>query len=244
MTAEPTILAFDTSAAHCVAALLLGGQIVAERHEEMGRGQAERLMPMLQALLDEVGAVWEELDAVAVGTGPGNFTGIRISVATARGLALGLGIPAVGVSEFEALRGPGGLHDTRPELVSLRSSRRGADVVVQVFDAGVAHGRPIELEVYGDAAAVRARLAEVPPGAPVVGAEAGVLTAILNEGRKSEPAPFAAYCVDCMGGPAAAIARVAAEKLRLGRPGPRPAPVYIRPADAAPSKEPPPVILP
>ncbi|MGR3375221.1 tRNA (adenosine(37)-N6)-threonylcarbamoyltransferase complex dimerization subunit type 1 TsaB [Salipiger abyssi] len=244
MTSEPTVLAFDTSAAHCAAALLLGGQIVAENREEMGRGQAERLMPMLGALLDEAGAVWEELDAVAVGIGPGNFTGIRISVAAARGLALSLGIPAIGVSEFEALRGPGGLHDSRPELVSLRSSRRGADVVVQMFDGAAPAGKPVELAVYDDAEALRARLAHVPAGVPVVGAEAGALNTVLNEDRDAGDVPFAAYCMACMGGPAAAIARVAAEKLRMGQPGPRPAPLYIRPADAAPSKEPPPVILP
>ncbi|SMX39109.1 tRNA threonylcarbamoyladenosine biosynthesis protein TsaB [Octadecabacter ascidiaceicola] len=98
----PTILAFDTSAAHCAAALLSDGKIVS-CVEEMSRGQGERLMVLLEEVLAENETTWADLDAIAVGTGPGNFTGIRISVSAARGLALGLGKPAIGVNGFEAV---------------------------------------------------------------------------------------------------------------------------------------------
>jgi tRNA threonylcarbamoyl adenosine modification protein YeaZ len=94
-------LAFDTSAAHCAAALLLDGQVVT-RIDEMAKGQAEHLMPMLAEMLADAGLAWADLDGVGVGIGPGNFTGIRISVAAARGLSLGLGKPAIGVSSLEA----------------------------------------------------------------------------------------------------------------------------------------------
>ncbi|WP_170606053.1 tRNA (adenosine(37)-N6)-threonylcarbamoyltransferase complex dimerization subunit type 1 TsaB [Ruegeria arenilitoris] len=103
MPSKTTILAFDTSAAHCAAALLRGTEILASRAEAMQRGQAERLMPLLQEILSDAALAWNDLDAVGVGTGPGNFTGIRISVSAARGLALGLNVPAVGVTGFEAL---------------------------------------------------------------------------------------------------------------------------------------------
>ena len=94
------ILAFDTSAAHCAAALLLPDSLIL-RLEPMEKGQAERLMPMLEDVLAEGGLAWSDLKALAVGTGPGNFTGIRIAVSAARGLALGLGIPAVtGLAAF------------------------------------------------------------------------------------------------------------------------------------------------
>lgn len=96
------ILAFDTSAAHCAAALLLPDRLIL-RNEPMEKGQAERLMPLLQEVLAEAGLGWGDLKALAVGTGPGNFTGVRIAVSAARGLALGLGIPAVGVTRLEAL---------------------------------------------------------------------------------------------------------------------------------------------
>lgn len=96
------VLAFDTSAAHCAAAVVCGDRVLAECAEPMTRGQAERLFPLLEDLLARAGLAWSDLDAIGVGIGPGNFTGIRISVAAARGLALSLGIPAIGVSATEA----------------------------------------------------------------------------------------------------------------------------------------------
>jgi len=99
------VLAFDTSGAYCAAALLDGGLVRVTRAEEMARGQAERLMPLLEEVLRTADCAWADLDRLGVGVGPGNFTGIRISVAAARGLALGLEIPALGVTAFDALRG-------------------------------------------------------------------------------------------------------------------------------------------
>lgn len=102
MTNAPLILGFDTSATHCAAALLRGNTVLAAVGEEMARGQAERLMSLLQEVLAEQTVTLKDLSALAVGTGPGNFTGIRICVSAARGLALGLGCPAYGVTGFEA----------------------------------------------------------------------------------------------------------------------------------------------
>jgi tRNA threonylcarbamoyl adenosine modification protein YeaZ len=98
---KPLILAFDTSGPYCAAALLSGDAVIAHTVEEMKKGQAERLMFILEELLQLHRLAYAELDALAVGTGPGNFTGIRIGVSAARGLALGLGIPAYGVNGFE-----------------------------------------------------------------------------------------------------------------------------------------------
>ncbi|MEL6641945.1 MAG: tRNA (adenosine(37)-N6)-threonylcarbamoyltransferase complex dimerization subunit type 1 TsaB [Pseudomonadota bacterium] len=95
------LLAFDTARAHCAACLLVGDQTIV-RVDEMAKGQAEHLMPMLEEMLAEQSLAWADLKAIGVGTGPGNFTGIRISVAAARGLALGLKVPAVGVTHLEA----------------------------------------------------------------------------------------------------------------------------------------------
>ena len=104
MASDPVILAFDTSAAHCAAALLSSGRIIASHAEEMGRGQAERLVPLLEELLQGQNLEWSGLDAMGVGVGPGNFTGIRISVSLARGLALSLEKPVYGVDGFQARR--------------------------------------------------------------------------------------------------------------------------------------------
>ena len=99
---KKTILAFDTSGPYCAAALLSGGITLVSVAEEMTRGQAERLMPLLEEMLAAQGLTWQGLHALAVNVGPGNFTGIRIAVSAARGLALGLDIPAYGVTGFEA----------------------------------------------------------------------------------------------------------------------------------------------
>lgn len=120
------ILAFDTSAAHCAAAVLMKDRLIL-REEAMAKGQAERLMPMLEELLVEAGLTWRDLRALGVGTGPGNFTGVRIAVAAARGLALGLGIPAVGVTRLEALA-----HGLPRPLRVIDDARRG-EIYVQDF---------------------------------------------------------------------------------------------------------------
>ena len=68
----------------------------------MAKGQAETLMSSLNKLLEVSSLGWSDLSKIGICTGPGNFTGIRISVAAARGLALGLEIPAIGITSFEA----------------------------------------------------------------------------------------------------------------------------------------------
>lgn len=133
--APPLILAFDTAAAHCAAALVSGDRVLAERDEPMARGQAERLVPLLEELLAETGRAWGDLDGLGVVTGPGNFTGLRLAVAAARGLALGLGIPAVGVTVFEALA------EGRPgDLTVVLHDKRGS--LRQRFRDGVPAGDP------------------------------------------------------------------------------------------------------
>ncbi|WP_282603590.1 tRNA (adenosine(37)-N6)-threonylcarbamoyltransferase complex dimerization subunit type 1 TsaB [Paracoccus sp. PARArs4] len=199
-------LGFDTSAAHCAAALLRGDRLLASRHEEMAKGQAERLMPMIEELLSEAGVTFRQIDVIGVGTGPGNFTGIRVAVAAARGLSLAMGVPAIGVSATEALAW--GL--PRPCRIQIPS--RGDTVIWQDFgqeppQAGepVAGGRPQQ-----------AATGALPPG----------------------PAPAAPAVAIAEG-----VAHIAAMLADRG-PQPRPAPVYLRPADAAPGRDAPPRILP
>jgi tRNA threonylcarbamoyladenosine biosynthesis protein TsaB len=193
---EPTVLAFDTSAAHCAAALLSGGRVTA-RVDEMARGQAENLMPMLEEMLAAKGLSWSDLTALGVGIGPGNFTGIRISVSAAHGLALGLGIPAVGVSGF----------DTR------------------------AHGLPRPLNVAIAAPRDRLYLQRLTE----TGNESPALVAASDAPGDLAPEPPAQTLITN-------LARIAATRASAATP--RPAPLYIRAADAAPARDAPPVILP
>ncbi|EPX81554.1 tRNA (adenosine(37)-N6)-threonylcarbamoyltransferase complex dimerization subunit type 1 TsaB [Litoreibacter arenae] len=219
--ADQLTLAFDTSAAHCAAALLLGDTILASRVEEMQKGQAERLMPLLEEVLAEAGRTWRDLDRIGVGIGPGNFTGIRISVSAARGLALSLGIPAIGVSALEAMAFTPA---QQGQTLAVLDARQG-NLYAQTF---AKDGQAL------DAPALCAS-DDIPADAPrgtlqVVGHEAPTLAARLG-----------AQAVITSGGDIVeAIARIAANREADGI---RPAPLYLRPADAAPPKDPAPVIL-
>ena len=101
MICDQTVIVFDTSDQYIAAALYRGKQKVKAAIEFMNRGQAERLMSSLNELLERSSLNWSDVGKIGVCTGPGNFTGIRISVSAARGLALGLKIPAIGVTSFE-----------------------------------------------------------------------------------------------------------------------------------------------
>ena len=216
MQPDPAILAFDTSAAHCAAALLIGGEIIAARHEEMPKGQAERLFPMLEEVLSDADCAWRALNGIGVGTGPGNFTGIRIAVSAARGLALSLNVPAVGVNLFDALA-----MDAEGDVLLTLGAPRDTFYVQTRIDGEISEILICDIR----------SLPSTPPGTTCIGVHSGEVAAHLN--LRSAPAVFA---------PASAIARIAA--LRLATTVDRPTPLYIRPADAAPSSEPPPVILP
>lgn len=96
------ILAINTAEAACDIAIVQDGHVLFERREDMLRGQDARLPGLVEDALASAGATLAELDRIAVVTGPGSFTGIRIGVAFARGLALTLKIPAVGLTSLEA----------------------------------------------------------------------------------------------------------------------------------------------
>ncbi len=202
MPSDPLILAFDTSAAHCAAALLFGDTVLAQRVELMTRGQAERLMPLLQEVLTEADCNWSDLDAIGVGVGPGNFTGIRIAVSAARGLALGLSIPAVGITGCEARSKA----SPQSDLVAIPAPRE------QVYLCN-----PDDPST--DPALVP--LDEVQQVAQELGRS-------LN--TETTPQKIAI-----------AIARITATRWQTTTTSP--APLYVRPADAAPSRDQPPVLL-
>jgi tRNA threonylcarbamoyl adenosine modification protein YeaZ len=100
------LLAFDTSSAACTAALFDGsGECVARKDEQIGRGHSERLVPMIAELLDGRAA-----ERIIVGVGPGSFTGIRVGIAAAHGLAIGWDAELSGMSSL-ALLAASGHHD-------------------------------------------------------------------------------------------------------------------------------------
>ncbi|MGC1503491.1 MAG: tRNA (adenosine(37)-N6)-threonylcarbamoyltransferase complex dimerization subunit type 1 TsaB [Sulfitobacter sp.] len=223
---HPTVLAFDTSAAHCAAAVFARDALRKSATESMAKGQAERILGLCQEVLAAVSLTVHDLTAIGVGVGPGNFTGIRISVSAARGLALGLGIPAIPVSTFEMLRDPDGITADASELVVVEAPRGAA--YVQSFQ----HGRPAGSPALIDPSAPPEHLRGV--NLKVTGHHAEEVAHHL--GGTAYP-----RAID---DPAGRIARITQWKLQQGFDmETRPAPLYIRAPDAAPARDKAPKIL-
>ncbi len=89
------LLVIDSATDACSVALLDGSSLIAERHEVVGRGHAERLVPMIEALLEN-----RRPSAILVDCGPGSFTGVRVGLAAAHGLAIGWKVPLGGYSSL------------------------------------------------------------------------------------------------------------------------------------------------
>jgi tRNA threonylcarbamoyladenosine biosynthesis protein TsaB len=98
-----TFLAIDTSESACSIALLDGSTVVDSKSEMIGRGHAERLLPLIEERLAAAGLSYADLTRIAVTTGPGTFTGLRIGLAVARGLALQGNLPCVGLTGLQVL---------------------------------------------------------------------------------------------------------------------------------------------
>jgi tRNA threonylcarbamoyl adenosine modification protein YeaZ len=97
------LLVIDSATAACSAALIDGGEVVDERYELVGRGHAERLLPMIDELL-----AGRRPQAILVDCGPGSFTGVRVGLAAAHGLAIGWGIPLTAYSSMAAIAAASG----------------------------------------------------------------------------------------------------------------------------------------
>lgn len=223
------ILALDTSTAACSVALWRGGVVVAGRLEMMARGHAENLMPMVDAVIREAGERPDALDLVAVTVGPGAFTGLRLGLAAARGLAVATGAACLGLTTTETLAAA--LPDPAIGEIILAGldSKRG-DVYLQAFDA---RRRPLAAPeaVSIDAVASYASLGGGDSGACVLAgdAQAACAAALAAAGRRTRRTETTVP-------DAAVLAALAAARWRPGEDAPPPVPLYLRPPDAAKPK--------
>lgn len=240
------ILGFDTSTPSTAVGLMLedGSVLSAYDHPDAGArpGHQTRLLPLASELLDRGGLDWRAIDRVAVGLGPGTYTGLRVGVASARSLAQSLGAQIVGVSSAQALahaalRAPANESgeeraDPPRAVITVVDARRG-EVFVGAYAASGAQSQPATISAprpvrVKDAAAEFARIA----GEQVSAAWLGVGDAALSlreelagAGVHAAPAGSALHDVD---------ARALCELAREGEPQPLEAvvPEYCREADA------------
>lgn len=195
------ILAIDTSTAACTAALFDGGgDCIGRSDEVIGRGHAERLVPMIAELLGG-----RRADSILVGVGPGSFTGIRVGIAAARGMAIGWGAEAKGMASL-ALLAAGAVADG--DVAAALEGGHG-ELFVQQFDAALAPLTPLlNLSPEGAAAEISADL--------VVGPGAARLVAARGWGTAVDALPAAADAL----------------RLPASQRGLVPKPVYARAPDA------------
>ncbi|NUQ17793.1 MAG: tRNA (adenosine(37)-N6)-threonylcarbamoyltransferase complex dimerization subunit type 1 TsaB [Sphingomonas sp.] len=170
------LLAFDTSSVACTAALFDGRQCIERRDELIGRGHAERLVPMIAELLDG-----RRADQILVGVGPGSFTGIRVAVAAAHGLAIGWGAEINGLSSLALLAAGAAVED---EVATAVIGGHG-ELFVQQFDGATARSTS---ELRNLVPSEAARFATAPL---VVGSGASALVEARGWGEAREAWPSA-----------------------------------------------------
>jgi tRNA threonylcarbamoyl adenosine modification protein YeaZ len=216
------VLAIDTALEACSAAVLdtERGAMVAQESIDMARGHAEALMPLLARVMDRAHLEFSDIDRIAVTTGPGSFTGVRVGVSAARGLALASGRPAIGLSTLAAYAAPFiAADDTLPVVAAVDA--RHDHIYLQVFGAG---GRTL---VPPRLVALRDALRVATTGSPrVVGTAAKILTDAWPPGEKPPSLIDARRAPDITW-----VARLGAAAIETGAP---PKPLYLRAPDAQP----------
>jgi tRNA threonylcarbamoyladenosine biosynthesis protein TsaB len=158
------LAAIDTSTALGSVALFEGGVLLVEDSRRLSNAHGESLLPMMSALFERVGWTARDVTRWGVGVGPGSFTGLRIAVATAKGIALATGAELVGVTSLDALAdgssaassdAPGADASTDEAIVSVVAGGRG-EVFLQVRRGGVLVLGPVHLRAVDVGARVKA----------------------------------------------------------------------------------------
>lgn len=213
------MLVLDTALDRTAVAVTDGRRVAATRVESMDRGHAERLFPMMRSAFDEAGLAPSDVERIVVTVGPGSFTGIRIAIAAARGLALATGCPVVGIDTLSGLAASIPEPADGPVLAAI-DARRGEIYAALFGRDGAAIVPPFVADAEGVLARTGDRAAAiVGSGAPILGHHATVT------GRRVPP-------LHPLDGPDPLIlARMGAAATPGDRP---PSPLYLRAPDAKP----------
>jgi tRNA threonylcarbamoyladenosine biosynthesis protein TsaB len=214
------VLAIDTALEACSAAVLERGIITASETLPMARGHAEALMPLIARVMDLADIEFADLDRIAVTTGPGSFTGLRVGISATRGIALAAGKPAIGLSTLAAFGAPLIAEDDSTNVVAAIDARHD-HVYLQVFGAG---GRTL---VAPRIATLRDAIRAAMTGpARIIGTAAAQLAAAWPKGADQ---PLRVE--QCRAPDIVWIARLGAAATEGYGP---PKPLYLRPPDAQP----------
>ncbi len=210
------ILALDTAMAACSAAVIdtAARAPLAAEFVPMERGHAEAIAPMVERVMEQSGLTFKQMDRIAVTTGPGTFTGVRIGLAMARGLGLALGIPVVGIDSLSAIAANAN-EDSHPVLVACDA--RNTELYCAVYDGARKERVAPRIMTIDDA--VRALI----PGMLVIGSAADAV--IAASGRTDVTRSQAGDLPDARN-----FARRAETKPADGMPSP----LYLRAPDAKP----------
>jgi tRNA threonylcarbamoyladenosine biosynthesis protein TsaB len=204
------VLAIDTAGVDCAAAVYNSttDTLLARVSETIGRGHAERLMAMIEEAVTTSSLSLADIDKIGVTIGPGSFTGIRVGVAAARGLALALGVDCVGVCTLEVLART--VPDTDAPVIAAINAHRD-EVYVQAFQKGLALDEPalVTLEDFLTRAAAA--------GTEVIGSASAL---IADPEAVTEPDHY----------PIEIVARISAMTKAQGKAKP----LYLRGPDAKP----------
>jgi tRNA threonylcarbamoyladenosine biosynthesis protein TsaB len=217
------VLGLDTATKACSAAVWKQGAVLARECVPMERGHTEALIPMVERVLGAAALAFRDLDLIAVTVGPGAFTGLRVGLAAARGIALAADIPCIGVTTLEAIAAavPRQEQDERIVLVVLETKR--GDFYAQAFSPegiGLAAPRVVDATALPDLVQVRE--------AVVAGdAAAAVIAELRAAGVVAELATVAEFA------DAGVVADIAARRF-LAKEGPLqpPSPLYVRRPEA------------
>ncbi len=220
MQSAMLVMGLDTALQRCSVAILRDGAVVGDQSTDMARGHAEHLAPMAAAALGQAGVKIADLDRIGVVVGPGGFTGVRIALSFARGLAIGVDVDVVGITSLAALAG--NARDTdRGELIApVIDARRGQVYAALYEKSGQCRVQPFVSD---------------PEQALKLVVDAAQTAKIVTIGSGAGLAPFGAWR-QSEGDQQIDAKVVAALAADAAPPFGRPPPLYLRGPDATPTE--------
>lgn len=249
-SSAPRLLAFDCATSVRSVAVCHGAKVLAHLQEQASQGEAQRLIPLIEAAMAAASMTYQDLDGIAVTLGPGSFTGLRVGLATARGICLAAQKPLLGVTTLEALAG-----DCSDRVILATVDSRRREPYVQIFHRPSFTTSLIPGLTPSLTSAEPQSLTEPQPLTEPMACDTELLAAVVRAAAEGPIAVIGNCAKDILpvlradnidaslGTPsvpsAVSVARIAAPRLaaaRQGEPLIATAPLYLRPADAVPAR--------